>query len=135
LVWYEVACYAITVTNYCFMWCSGVIKVIVNKCFSIIICYIGKPYFKGIVFNCILNYLGRSIWRLSLQDTFFFWITIYQGFWNNLVTKYVWLFSLEHKLKIWNITKFRIIEFWINQVLLIYAGSSSKLFPSNMNFW
>jgi len=38
---YAVACHAITLT-----WCSVVINVIFNTCFSSIICYIGKFYFK-----------------------------------------------------------------------------------------
>jgi hypothetical protein len=36
----------------------------------------------------ILNYLGRNVWKLSLQGRFLFLIMNYQGFWNNQVNLY-----------------------------------------------
>jgi hypothetical protein len=58
-VQYAVACHAITVTNYCFTWCSVVINVIRNICFGSIICYIGKFYYEDIFLIFILYCVGE----------------------------------------------------------------------------
>jgi hypothetical protein len=60
----------------------------------------------------ILNYLGRIVWKLSLQGSFFC-ITNYQGFQNNQVNVYEF-FSLGLKLKLrfelsWN---FKLTRFY-----------------------
>jgi hypothetical protein len=66
----------------------------------------------------ISNYLGRFVWKLSLQRRFFFRITNYQGFQNNQVNLYeFFLLDTYVETKIRIIAKFRTIEFRINQVL------------------
>jgi hypothetical protein len=46
LMQYAATCHTITLTNYHFTWCSGVINVIFNICFGIITYHISKFYFR-----------------------------------------------------------------------------------------
>jgi hypothetical protein len=58
----------------------------------------------------ILSYLGRIVWKLSLQDKFFLQITNYQSFQNNQVNLYKFFFlGTWVQINIWNIMKFWII--------------------------
>jgi hypothetical protein len=54
-----VTSHAITVIDYCFTWCSVVINVIFNTCYSSIVCHIGKFYFR--FFFVIFNYWERLV--------------------------------------------------------------------------
>jgi hypothetical protein len=58
--------------------CSGD-KCDFNTFFGSITCYTGKFYFKEIFETVILNYLGRTVQKLSLHDRFFFRIMNYQS--------------------------------------------------------
>jgi hypothetical protein len=78
-VQYAVTCHAITVTNYRSTWFSVKINAIFNT-FGSLIGYIGKFYLKDIFLNHNFEFLGRTVEKLSLQDTFFFQIINYQGF-------------------------------------------------------
>jgi hypothetical protein len=68
-VLYAVACHAITVTNYCFTWCSVVIKAILNTCFGSIICYIGKFYFENLL-NCHFALFEENDMKILLRTGF-----------------------------------------------------------------
>jgi hypothetical protein len=73
----------------------------------------------------ISNYLEKILWKLSLQNRFFFQITNCQGFRNNQVNLYeFFLLGMQVQTKIWIIAKFWIMMFRINQVLLylIFTG-------------
>jgi hypothetical protein len=59
------------------------------------------------------------VWKLSLQGRLFFLIMYYQGSKNNHINLYEFFpFGTWVQTEIGIITKFWIVEFWINQVLL-----------------
>jgi hypothetical protein len=59
------------------------------------------------------------------MDRFFFQMTNYQGFQNNLVNVYVLAISVQTKVKI--LRNFE-LQFWINQVLLyLIAGPNGRV--------
>jgi hypothetical protein len=58
----------------------------------------GKLMDMGKLF--ISNYLGRFVWKLSVQGQFFFQITIYQGFTNNQVNLWGFFSPLGLKVKL-----------------------------------
>jgi hypothetical protein len=47
-----------------FMWCSVVVIVIFNTCFSSIVCYIGKFYFEDITLNCRFKLFGDNCMKI-----------------------------------------------------------------------
>jgi len=66
----------------------------------------GKFYFENFLVG-ILNYVGRTVLKLSLQDRFLFRITTYQHFRNNKVNLYEFFFlGTQVQTKIQNITEF-----------------------------
>jgi hypothetical protein len=48
-----------------------------------VICHIVKFYFKEFLSTVIFNYMGRTVWKLSLQGRLFFLTANYQNFQNN----------------------------------------------------
>jgi hypothetical protein len=60
-------------------------------------------FISELLFQVVIsNYSGRIVWKLSLQDRFFFQITNYQGFWNNQINLYEffspWDVSLKYEI-------------------------------------
>jgi hypothetical protein len=121
-VQYAVACHAITVTNYRFTWCIIVINVMFNTVKPLAIVFErsmkNKQWMREKIDLgqlIILNYLGRIVWKLSLQGRFFVRIMNYKGFWNNQVNLFEFFLLGTY---IWIATKYWITERWFNQVLL-----------------
>jgi hypothetical protein len=120
LVWYAIACHAITVTNLHFTWYSVVINLMFNTVKPLSIFserniknkqwMQEKNSCETVMYSKIF---GRAIWKLSLQCRVFFLITNYQGFQNIQVNLYEFFV-----IKISIIMKYWITEFQINQVLL-----------------
>jgi hypothetical protein len=53
------------------MWCSVMIKVILNTCFHNITFYIGKSYIEDIVLNCHSELFGENYMKLIITGHIF----------------------------------------------------------------
>jgi hypothetical protein len=110
-----------SLTNYSFTWCSLLINVIFNTCFSSVICYIGRYYFEDIVFK--LSFwivLGELYENYHYRTDFSFYLWIVKVFKINII--FLNLSSLGHKFKLkfiilWN---FELLNFIFTRFYCIW---------------
>jgi hypothetical protein len=128
LVLYVAICHIIT-TNYHSTSCSVLVNVIFNTCFG---CY--RMSHRQILFQryfCHFKLLGSTVWKLLLQDRFFFRITNYQGVQNNQVH----FVGLKLKLKFEIVWNFKLTRFYCIVQALCYCTTAPRNYCTFMHLY